>query len=63
MTITPREAEILALVRQGKTNKAIAREFGIDYTTVRTHVSNILRKTGAHNRTELAVMALGATME
>lgn len=55
MTISDREFEVLVLVRQGKTNKLIARELGISVFTIKTHVSNIMRKTGATNRTELAV--------
>lgn len=54
---TPRETEILDLVRVGKSNRDIARSLFIAETTVKTHVANMLVKTGCRNRVELAVYA------
>lgn len=51
--MTNRELEILELLSYGKTNKQIAAELGISDFTVRDHVSSLLRKSGARNRTEL----------
>ena len=51
--LTPREAEIAALVRQGLTNREIADALVVSERTVETHVSNVLRKTGHRNRREL----------
>ena len=59
-SISDREADVLALVRQGKANKVIARELGVSIHTIKSHVSSIMRKLGASNRTELAVMATAA---
>jgi NarL family two-component system response regulator LiaR len=56
--LTPREREVLALLAAGKTNKEIAVALSISAGTVRLHVSNILSKLGAGNRTEAAAVAL-----
>jgi DNA-binding CsgD family transcriptional regulator len=52
--LTGREIQILNLLARGKSNKHIAAELHISHSTVATHVRNILRKTGANNRTEAA---------
>ena len=54
MQPTVREMEVLEHIAQGKMNKEIAVELGISDFTVRDHVSSLLRKLGAKNRTELA---------
>jgi DNA-binding NarL/FixJ family response regulator len=56
--LTPRELEILRLVGEGKPNKAIATELGINERTARTHVSNILSKLGVSSRTQAALWAV-----
>jgi pimeloyl-ACP methyl ester carboxylesterase/DNA-binding CsgD family transcriptional regulator len=56
--LSPREREVLHLVAAGKTNPQIAAELVISLNTVQRHVSSILEKTGAHNRTEAAAYAL-----
>jgi DNA-binding CsgD family transcriptional regulator len=60
--VTPREAEVLALVARGYTNREIADELVISTKTASVHVSHILRKLGASNRLEAATIAhrLGA---
>ncbi len=45
------------MVATGKSNQAIGDDLGISPETVKRHVSTILRKTGLHNRTELALYA------
>jgi NarL family two-component system response regulator LiaR len=57
-TLTPREREVLALLAQGRTNGAIARTLTISEATVRLHVSHILAKLNAENRTEAATIAV-----
>jgi DNA-binding CsgD family transcriptional regulator len=55
--VTPREAEVLALVARGYTNREIAAELVISTKTASAHVSHILRKLGAANRLEAATIA------
>ena len=52
--LSPREGEILELVRQGFTNAEISRALFISESTVKVHVRHILEKTGARSRTEAA---------
>jgi NarL family two-component system response regulator LiaR len=55
---TPRELDVLRLVVEGLANKQAARRLGITEKTVKTHVSNILQKLGAADRTQAAVLAV-----
>lgn len=62
---TRREREILIGLRDGKPNKAIARELGLSQSTVKVHVRSVFNKLGVRNRTEAALVAsrhLGAAM-
>lgn len=52
--LTAREAQTLALIARGMSNKLIAREFGISDGTVKIHVKNLLRKFKLRSRLELA---------
>lgn len=56
--LTPREKEVLSLLVQGKTNWELSQELNISKATVRLHVSNILAKLQAGNRTEAVSLAL-----
>jgi DNA-binding CsgD family transcriptional regulator len=53
--VTDREADVLRLVIAGLANKDIAATLRLSPRTVEKHVENLLRKTGARSRTELAV--------
>jgi DNA-binding NarL/FixJ family response regulator len=55
--LTPREAEVLALLARGYTNREIAATLVISVRTAGVHVSHILRKLGAPNRLEAAAIA------
>ena len=55
--LTPREREIVQYVVLGRTYAEIARALVISEKTVSSHISNLLRKTGASNRLDLARMA------
>jgi DNA-binding NarL/FixJ family response regulator len=55
--LTPRELAVLGTLRQGKSNKQIAREIGMREATVKVHVRHIMRKVGAVNRTQVALLA------
>jgi DNA-binding NarL/FixJ family response regulator len=52
---TPREIEVLALLRQGKPNKAIANALSMQESTVKVHVRNIMQKLNATNRMQVLV--------
>ena len=52
---TPREAEVTALVAQGMSNAAIARQFTLSERTVENHISRILSKLDLTSRTALAL--------
>lgn len=55
--LTPRETEVLQLMAQGLTNKAIARALNISPNTVKFHINAILFKLDAQSRTDAVVRA------
>ncbi|HMK93517.1 MAG TPA: response regulator transcription factor [Thermoleophilia bacterium] len=56
--LTPREREVLGLLAEGLSNKAIASRLGISDHTAKFHVNAILGKLGAETRTEAIVHAV-----
>lgn len=55
--LTPREIEVLQLLAEGLTNKAVAQRLDISDHTVKFHVTAIMSKLGAQSRTEAVVTA------
>lgn len=55
---TERELDVLRLLAEGLTDREIAEQLHLSVTTVRYHVNNLISKTGASSRTELAVNAV-----
>ena len=55
-SLTPQQFKVLAMVADGKLNKQIAYELNIQETTVKHHVSSILRKLNVVNRTGAGIM-------
>jgi NarL family two-component system response regulator LiaR len=56
--LTPRELEVLKLITDGQSNKAIARKLDLSIGTVKGHVSAILTKLEVTSRTQAALMAV-----
>jgi DNA-binding NarL/FixJ family response regulator len=56
--LTPTETKVLQYVARGMSNREIAEVMGVSQRTIESHVSNMLAKTGLHNRTELARWAI-----
>jgi DNA-binding CsgD family transcriptional regulator len=57
VALSRREREVLALVAQGRTNKAIADALFVSPNTVKTHVTSLLNKLHAETRVQLAAIA------
>ncbi len=55
--LTPREEDVLALLADGLTNRAIARQLAISENTVKFHVQSLLGKLDAQSRTDAVVRA------
>lgn len=55
--LTEREREVLSLVAQGATNREIADHLCVSLPTVKSHVSRVLGKLDARDRTQLVVIA------
>ena len=55
---SPREMEVLTLVSKGNSNKEIASELGLSEETVKHHISNLLAKLEARDRTQAVTEAL-----
>lgn len=56
--LTPTELKVVQFVARGMANREIAEELQVSQRTIESHVSNMLGKTGLHNRTELARWAI-----
>jgi DNA-binding NarL/FixJ family response regulator len=56
--LSPRETEVLEHIAEGNSNKAIAHALGISNQTVKNHITSILRKLMANDRTHAVVLAL-----
>ncbi len=56
-TLTPKQLSVLRMLRQGLLNKQIAHELKIEETTVKAHVSEILRKLNVASRTQAVIEA------
>jgi DNA-binding NarL/FixJ family response regulator len=55
--LTPREVEVLTLVRSGLSNKQIARRLGIAERTVKAHLTSCFQRIGVADRTQAALWA------
>ena len=53
--LTPQQLRVLMMIRQGKLNKQIAHELQVGDSTVKAHVSEILRKLEVISRTQIVI--------
>jgi len=60
--LTPTELKVVQFVARGMANREIAEQMNVSQRTIESHVSNMLGKTGLHNRTELARWAIESSM-
>ena len=58
--LSERELEVLHLLAQGRSNRAIARQLELSEATVKRHVSKLLGKLGASSRLEAVIRASDA---
>ena len=57
LALTPRELEVLALLAEGASNKAVARRLGISTHTAKFHVASLIEKLDAVSRTDAVAHA------
>lgn len=62
-SLTPQQARILSLVSEGKLNKQIAHELSIAESTVKAHITVIMRKLGVQTRTQAVLAAQAAKFD
>ncbi len=60
--LSPRERQVLALVAEGRSNKAIAETLFVSPNTIKTHISSLFGKLHADTRAQLAAMAARAAL-
>lgn len=53
--LTPREAQVFALMASGLSRREAARKLGIKYKTADVHAQNLYQKLGVHSQRELIV--------
>jgi len=57
-TLGRRESEVLALLTQGYSASDAAQHLGVSLLTIRSHIRNMLRKTGLHRQAQIVLLAL-----
>lgn len=62
LCLTHQQRRVTILISQGMSNKHIARSLGVKESTVKAHISIILRKLCLTSRTQIAVFAVGSTL-
>ena len=60
--LSPREAEVVALVAQGATNREIAQRLFLSEKTVERHLAHIFAKLGVSSRSAVAAWAVASSL-
>ncbi len=60
-SLSKREAEVLRLVVEGRSNSDIGERLDVSVSTVKKHVYNIFNKAGVYSRTQLLSLVYGMT--
>jgi len=60
LLLSQRQREVLSLLKQGRSNTEIAATLGVEESTVKAHISKMMRKTHANSRLELTMRAIAA---
>ncbi len=63
LRLTPKQAEVVALVLRGAADKKMAYELGVELCTVRTHLRRLYRKMGVQDRTDFIVRLINVGRE
>ncbi|TNC75036.1 response regulator transcription factor [Rubellimicrobium roseum] len=63
LVLTARQVDVIRLLEQGLSNKAIAKALDLSESTVKLHVRHLLRKLKVSNRTQIALLALSMERE
>ena len=61
--LSERQMEVLKALKQGLSNKLIARELNLSESTVKIHMRSLIQKFGAKNRTQVALLAIDPALE
>jgi DNA-binding NarL/FixJ family response regulator len=62
LRLSEREQQVMELVLLARTNREIALQLGIEERTVKAHMGNLMKKTGAENRIDLSVRAINRSL-
>lgn len=60
--LSSQQTRIVGLILEGKADKQIARELGIRFGTLRTHLSRVFERTGTSGRMELAALVFSRVL-
>jgi DNA-binding NarL/FixJ family response regulator len=54
--LSPRQKQVLQLLWQGETNRAIGQRLGVSESAVNVHIRNLMKMLGARNRTQVVLL-------
>ena len=57
ITLSARQRGVLQHLSEGDTNRTIAQKLGVSESTVNSHIRDLMKKFGVHNRTQVVIFA------